>query len=241
MKMSISKYGKACKAAVCGKMDFTIVELLVVVSIIIILISMLMPALNKTREKAREINCSSNLKQTGNALSFYVNDFGDCLGRTYEVETSQTWSHKIIELDYLKKIPGDKMLGNSPLLCPKGARNSYNWPKNQALPDEYATSYALNACVTGYSMSSVFYYIRLSRLVRPSTNIMLAESSTYWCYFYNSTYPKMQERHSGRMNILFCDFHVGNARRLDTGTGDAGISNDLFSKWWGNLEYKKWY
>ena len=58
---------------------FTLVELLVVIGIIALLISILLPTLNRARAKSQEIKCASNLRQIGIGLEFYHQDNGGWL------------------------------------------------------------------------------------------------------------------------------------------------------------------
>jgi len=54
---------------------FTLIELLIVIAIIAILASMLLPALNSSRERAKQTTCINNMSQCGRALAMYAGDF----------------------------------------------------------------------------------------------------------------------------------------------------------------------
>jgi prepilin-type N-terminal cleavage/methylation domain-containing protein len=63
--------------ALSGRGAFTLVELLVVITVIAILAALLLPAVTRTKLRAQQIQCLNNLKQLAAARQLYFDDYGD--------------------------------------------------------------------------------------------------------------------------------------------------------------------
>jgi prepilin-type N-terminal cleavage/methylation domain-containing protein/prepilin-type processing-associated H-X9-DG protein len=110
---------------------FTLVELLVVIGIIALLISILLPALNRAREHAQTIQCLSNLKQIGAAANMYSNEFNSCI-IPYDYRdltqpagpngyfASDTWATIMVVCNYIPYPQNAAEQANTVFKCPSG-------------------------------------------------------------------------------------------------------------------------
>ena len=106
---------------------FTLIELLMVISIIVMLFAILMPALRQSREKAKSIICASNLRQMNPAFCMYSSDFSDYFPPG-AADSGPVWPSIFNTFGYLKAgsvyaCPNDK---KERFAGDKWAKRSYN-------------------------------------------------------------------------------------------------------------------
>lgn len=181
---------------------FTLLELLVTISVIVILLSLLLPSLRQAKEVAVKTQCANMLKNYGLALSMYINDNNGIFPATDKVDAvGNYWILAIAEY-FGPNLPGTYIIdniGRGLPHCPKMENSSLF---------AYGYNHYLHIDKTGARAW------RNISSTKPSSLPFLIDHSnrTVWnaASSFDPTYASspIKYRHQNGGNIIFVDGHV---------------------------------
>jgi prepilin-type processing-associated H-X9-DG protein/prepilin-type N-terminal cleavage/methylation domain-containing protein len=228
---------------------FTLIELLVVIGIIAILASMLLPALNKAREKAKTISCASKLKQVGIAVQMYAGSYTDYLPQadaSYERGWYILWAKQLGPFLDKEISSGSNPDGVMMLLLSQ--RGILACPSELTRDSTYnITNYAYIVWAGSYSAARGNWGVKVTKVKKPSSKIVLHDSpmptSAALGYSSSNYYWKnlqtisnslsaarsiIPARHNAASNMLFVDGHVAAKGRNDVSDADLDVAGLVY-------------
>jgi prepilin-type processing-associated H-X9-DG protein len=208
------------------RIHFTIVELLVVITIISILAALLLPALGKARNVAKGSVCLSNLKQIGLVIYGYAVDNSECIYKRASYPggtgTQAEWvpGQVATDADNFKV-----KTSSSVLTCPADKRNmkiksTDPYPGTESVSNQIykympgAWSYEYTFINFSYIQSRNTFLVRthrrLSQISSPTTTMFFTEGwgAENYNQFNGALEFKGKVVHSTGMNFLFADGHA---------------------------------